>query len=107
MPGRFSVNTWRPGGTTRYTPVHQAAWHGAPAAVLDELIRRGAWLTQRTADGLTAHDIATARGHHPTDERLRPRPLRHLDTDKAVTLDGHLADLIESRIRPQLTVQLV
>lgn len=103
----WTVNTWRPGGTTRYTPVHQAAWHGAPASVLDELIHRGAWLTQRTADGATAHDIATARGHHSAAELLQPKPLQHLDPDKAAALDRHLADLVESRIRPHLTVQLV
>ena len=102
----WTVNMWRPGATTRYTPLHQAAWHGVPRSVIYNLIGRGAWRTQRTANGLTAHDIAPQRGHDTTAELLQPTPRRPFDADKAAVLDRHLAGLIESRIRPQLSVKL-
>nr|WP_235716706.1 ankyrin repeat domain-containing protein [Mycolicibacterium goodii] len=35
------VNWWRPGDTTWFTVLHQAAWHGVSADVARELIDRG------------------------------------------------------------------
>ena len=41
-PGhQANVNQWRPGGPAWFTPLHQAAWHGAPTEVAAELIRGG------------------------------------------------------------------
>ena len=41
-----------------YTPLHQAAWHGAKPAVIGELLALGANPTLRTLKGQTARDIA-------------------------------------------------
>lgn len=67
-----TVNTWRFGGQSWFTPLHQAAWHGAPASVVTELLARGAWKSLRTADGRRAVDIAADRGHKHLLDLLEP-----------------------------------
>lgn len=56
------VNASRPGGRSRYAPLHQAAHGGAPAWVANRLIYMGAWRTLRTRDGERPVDIARRRG---------------------------------------------
>jgi len=51
------------GGISWFTPLHQAAWHGAPADAVGELITLGASRTLTTADGRTARELAAAAGH--------------------------------------------
>ena len=57
----LTANDWRPGGTAWFTPLHQAAWHGAPSSVATELMARGALRTLTDARGRTALDIRTER----------------------------------------------
>lgn len=102
----WDVNTWRPGGSSCFTPLHQAAWHGAPTQVVDELVARGGWLTLRTADSRTPQEVAAARGHHALAERLEPRDARNVEPGCFDVLDRHLTALVDSRIRPNLQVQL-
>src|SRR3954452_22839294 len=45
------VNSLRPGGASRFAPLHQAAHGGAPAEAVGKLIEMGAWLLLRNADG--------------------------------------------------------
>lgn len=97
-------NVWRIGGTSGFTPLHQAAWHGAPGEVVTELVRRGAWRTLRTADGRDAAQIARERGH---DELVPVLRAPAVERDPAFSvMDGHLMGLIEARVRPALTVRL-
>ena len=56
------VNASRPGGRSRYAPLHQAAHGGAPWWVANRLIDMGAWRTLRTRDGERPVDIARRRG---------------------------------------------
>ncbi|HEY9315068.1 MAG TPA: ankyrin repeat domain-containing protein, partial [Williamsia sp.] len=51
------INGVRPGGSARFTALHQAAWHGAPAEVVAELIRRGAVRSLRDAKGRMPYDV--------------------------------------------------
>ena len=57
------VNCVRIGGTSWYTPLHQAAWHGAAEEVVRRLVRLGAWRTLRNARGERPLDIARRRNH--------------------------------------------
>lgn len=102
----LTPNRWRPAGRSLYTPLHQAAWHGAPVAVVERLLELGAWRTLRTAEGQRAVDIAVEHGHEHLRGPLEPVPHRQLDADTVEQLDRQLAVLVESRIRPQLTVEL-
>jgi hypothetical protein len=52
--------------------VHQAAWHGADAAIVHRLLRHGAWLTLRAASGDRSLDIALRSGHLGHAELLMP-----------------------------------
>lgn len=60
--GVLDVNQWRPGGRSWFTPLHQAAWLGAPGEVVDELLRRGAWKSITDSAGRRPVDIARERG---------------------------------------------
>lgn len=51
-----------------YTPLHQAAWHGADLSVIGALLARGADRRLLTKEEKTAHDIAQSR--HPDREDL-------------------------------------
>lgn len=90
------VNCWRLGGKSWFTPLHQAAWHGAPVPVVEELLGRGAWKTLRAADGRRPVDIASERGHDHLVELLEPTfskvsPLN----GRADAMNSQLAALVE------------
>ncbi|MEV0132466.1 hypothetical protein AB0H83_28880 [Dactylosporangium sp. NPDC050688] len=57
------VNAARPGGTSWFAPLHQAAHAGAPVAVVERLVGLGAWRGLRTAAGDRPVDLAR-RGNH-------------------------------------------
>ncbi len=102
----LSANHWRPGGKSLYTPLHQAAWHGAPLEVVDALVKRGAWRTLRTAKGDTALDIARDKGHRHLTEMLTPKTPPRDDLLVIDWLDLQLAELVEGRIPPELDIEL-
>ena len=108
--GLVNVNGWRPGGTAWFTPLHQAAWYGAPVAVAAELVARGALRSLTDARGRTPHDVRlvrdakerskkgiAAQSHLALRSFLTP-PASPLSTTQAQTLDTHLAALIDSRV---------
>ncbi len=106
----LTANDWRPGGTAWFTPLHQAAWHGAPVAVAEELIARGALRSLTDSRGRTALDIRTQRNSAEfaakgarTDSHMSLRavlapPASPLSPARIRALDAHLAGLIESRV---------
>lgn len=81
---RLDANSWRPGGTAWYTPLHQAAWHGAPVSVAAELVARGALRTLTNARGRTAHDVRLARDS-------RERRMKGLAAESHLALRSFLA----------------
>lgn len=106
--GRSLVpNHWRLGGESWFTPLHQAAWHGAPVAVVQELVRLGASRGQPAADGRAAYQIALDQGHVGVADAFLP-PRSPLLSSRAVgmSLERNLARLVESRIRPHSTARL-
>lgn len=102
----LSANHWRLGGRSWFTPLHQAAWHGAPAEVVAELVDLGASRVLTTAAGHRAADIAREKGHRQLVAILEPVVRNPTPPDVLDALDGHLSALVESRIRPHLTVRL-
>lgn len=70
--GRNLVNTWRPGGVSWSTPLHQAARHGAPESVIRALLRRGAWKSLVDANGDSALEIAMVHGNEHLADLLEP-----------------------------------
>jgi len=57
------VNAARPGGTSGFALLHQVGYVGAPATVVAELLRCGAWRTLRTFASERPVDIAAKRPH--------------------------------------------
>ena len=92
-------NHWRIGGDSWFTPLHQAAWLGAPVDVIERLIRCGAWRSLRTADGARAVDLAQKCGHlHLLETLAAPEPSEHAQR-MFTAWDHHLSGLIAERTR--------
>jgi hypothetical protein len=92
------ANLWRVGGKSWFTPLHHAAWHGAPTEVVEEVVARGAWRTLPSARGETPHDVAARRGHHQLLSVLEPALRRRMPQDRIAALDAHLDQVVRSRI---------
>ena len=93
------VNDWRRGGTSWFSPLHQAAWHGAPIDVVENLVNRGAWRTLRDAHGRRPIDIALERGAEHLANVLEPRFV-HPVLDRALTaMSAALAELVAAAAR--------
>ena len=108
--GMVRVNDWRPGGTAWFTPLHQAAWHGAPTSVAAGLVARGALRSLTDSRGRTALDIRTQRNSAEFVSKgagaqsylalrgLLAPPPSPLSLARIRALDTHLAAVIEGRI---------
>lgn len=95
----LSVIQWGIMGRSWYTPLHQAAWLGAPVEVASELLRRGAWRSLRDADGNRAVDIAQQRGRSHLIDVLEARVPSARESQKFAAWDSHLALLIAERTK--------
>ncbi|MGW6421177.1 ankyrin repeat domain-containing protein [Nocardia sp. NPDC055053] len=93
-----TINTTRVGGSSGFAPLHQAAWHGAPTAVVERLLELGGWRTLRTADGDTAAEIAAARGNDQLSGLLAPRLIREVDATVLAQLECQLHAVILGRV---------
>jgi hypothetical protein len=92
-----SVNQSRFGGSSWFAPLHQAAWHGAPAEVVTALLKRGALRSLPARDGRTPYDVATERRHPGLLDLLRPEP-SPMAPERLDALDEHLACVIDGRL---------
>ena len=93
------ANDWRRGGKSWFSPLHQAAWHGAAAEVVQELVRRGAWRTLRDAQGRRPIDIARERRADHIIDLLEPQHI-HSVSDRALEgMSSALADLVAAAAR--------
>ncbi|SDC13510.1 ankyrin repeat domain-containing protein [Actinokineospora iranica] len=91
------INAWRPGGASWYTPVHQAAWHGADPEIIRTLVSHNPWLTLRTASGDRPLDIALRGGHAHLGGLLMPVIRNPVPTDVLAALQKHFHDLVRER----------
>lgn len=92
------VNTWRPGGPSLFTPLHQAAWHGADQQVVLRLLTWRPWLTLRTSAGDRPLDIALRGGHARLAGLLTPMVRNPVPTDVLSALQRHFHDVIRGRV---------
>lgn len=97
-PGVLTINSSRVGGRSGWSPLHQAAHHGADDEVVEEMLRRGAWRSLQSSDGETPADVAARRGHERLIDRLR------VDRDERPIWDIQLADL-ETYLSALITVR--
>ena len=103
---RELANASRVGGSSGYTPLHQAGWHGAPASVVGRLLAAGAWRTVQCTGGdwagETASAIAARRGHPQLTELLAPVPVRPVPPAQLAALNWHLHQVIHGRVHDML-----
>jgi hypothetical protein len=92
------VNAWRVGGTSRYTPLHQAAYLGAPAKVIERLLCLGAWRTLRNARGERAVDTGARRGHDASVSLLEPAAVSMVPSDALNALEASFHQVIRARV---------
>ncbi|MFE6994516.1 hypothetical protein ACFVAE_01010 [Microbacterium sp. NPDC057659] len=98
VPTRADVNQWRIGGSSWFAPLHQAAFLGAPAGVVEDLLRRGAWRSLRNADGDRPIDLAEKRGHRHLLDALAVHTPDDRERRRFAAWDRHLLALIAERI---------
>ncbi|WP_052509258.1 ankyrin repeat domain-containing protein [Kitasatospora griseola] len=91
------ANTRRTGGRSCWTPLHQAAWHGAPPAVVQQLLDAGAWRTLRATDGERPVDIAARLGRDTLLPLLEPAPLHPVGERDLRAMQHFLHALIRVR----------
>ena len=91
------INSCRPDGSAWYAPLHQAAWHGAPVAVVLRLIEAGAWRTHRNAHGERPVDIAHRRGHRHLLQALAPVHRYPVPPGALLKVQTHFHVVIRSR----------
>ena len=91
------INSTRPGGSSWYAPLHQAAWNGAPISVAEHLIRLGAWRTHRNARGERPADVARRRSHRQLLEILTPKYMRQVPPKVLGKLQAQFHAVIRGR----------
>lgn len=91
------INTTRPGGTSRYTVLHQAAYGGARRRGRKNLLGLGAWRTLRTAQGERALDITTRKGHGHLSGLLAPVLKHNVPLDALGQIQQHFHAVIRRR----------
>src|ERR1044072_5722405 len=91
------VNLPRIGNRSGFSPLHQAAWHGAEYAVVSRLIAHGAWRTHRSRDGRRAVDVAREQGHTHLLQLLEPVVVRQLPSPPD-SLEHHFHALLWERL---------
>lgn len=96
------VNTTRPGGSSLYAPLHQAAHGGAPAEIVHRLIGLGAWRTLQNARGERPVDIAERRGHSHLLGILGPDLKRRVPLGILLKVQGHFHAVIRGRAERQV-----
>jgi hypothetical protein len=78
------INATRPGGTSRFTVLHQAAHGNAPVEVVLDLVGRGAWLTARNAENQRPLEVAHQRGASNLARYLIPPYQREIPRLEAI-----------------------
>jgi hypothetical protein len=91
------INSSRPGGASRFAPLHQAAHGGAPAEVVDKLIELGAWRLLRNAAGGRPFEVAERKGHFHLSRILEPVPRRGVPPATLGALERYFHAVIRGR----------
>ncbi|MER7578744.1 ankyrin repeat domain-containing protein [Kitasatospora sp. NPDC097691] len=91
------ANARRIGGRSGWAPLHQAAWHDAPAEVVERLVAAGAWRTLRSTDGERPVDVAIRLGRDTLVPLLEPAPVHPVPEGVLRAVEHYLHALIRVR----------
>ena len=96
---RELVNSTRLNGSSRYTPLHQAAHGDAPVEVIRRLVHLGAWRSLRNARGERAVDVAERCGHRRLIGALTPEYRRDVPLEDLRNIQLHFHIVIQGRAK--------
>lgn len=97
------VNITRPDGKALYAPLHYAAFAGAPAQIVHDLLRLGAFRTLRDAQGNRPVDIARNRSHKHLISVLDPVLEHSVRPDTLSRIQQNFHEVILGRASEQIT----
>jgi hypothetical protein len=92
------VNASRPGGRSRYAPLHQAAHGGAPSEVVARLLELGAFRSVRDESGHRPVDIALSRSHVHLLGLLNPIQKHDIPGQVLCDIQRHFHKVIRGRV---------
>lgn len=99
---RELVNSARPGSSSLYAPLHQAAYGGAPPDVLAKLLDLGAWRTLQNARGERPVDVAERRHYPHLISVLTPVLNRRVPLGVLLKVQLHFHAVIRGRVEDQI-----
>ena len=91
------INVARPGSSSLYAPLHQAAHGDAPPEVIKALITAGAWRTLRNARGERATDVAFRKGRGGLVGLLQPEILTNVPAPALQAIEREFHNVIRGR----------
>ena len=97
------INACRPGGTSLFAPLHQAAYGGAPFDVIQRLLELGAWRTLQNARGERPVDVAERRGNNQLLDALEPVHKHRVPIGVLLKIQSHFHDVIKGRVDRLIT----
>lgn len=97
-----AINSSRVDGASWFTPLHQAAYHGASQQVVLRLIGMGALRTIQNARGERPVDVALRRGHNHLVAALTPEVKHSVPMGVLLKIQGFFHDVIRGRVSEPL-----
>jgi hypothetical protein len=91
------VNSTRPGGQSRFTPLHQAAYGGAPITVVNSLLEFGAFRAIRDSSGRRPLEVAVEQSRTHLVERLQPENRWRIDASSLTSIQSRFHRVIRKR----------
>jgi hypothetical protein len=93
-----AINSSRLDGTSRFAPLHQAAYTGAPRDVVERLMALGAWRTLQNARGERPVDVAERRHQPHLREVLEPTLRHRVPAGVLLRIQEHFHAVIRGRV---------
>jgi hypothetical protein len=93
------VNSVRLGGSSRFTPLHQAAHGNAPLEVINALIALKASRAIQNARGERPIDVAQRHGNTRVAGVLAPQYRRHVPNGILLKIEAHFHAVVRGRAR--------
>ncbi len=91
------ANSSRPDENSFYAPLHQAAYGGASADVVMQMVKLGAWRTLQNVRGEKPIDIANKLAHRHLISALTPEYKHHISSSVLPEIQKHFHQVIRGR----------
>ncbi len=98
------VNACRPGSSSLYAPLHQAAHGGAPVEIAERLIAIGAWRTLQNARGERPVDVAERMKHRHLLAVLEPQYKHRVPLGVLLKIQSHFHAVIFERAEREFQI---